>query len=315
MVGEQLQGNGEHDGREQGVGLRHFHHGHAVGIDDAGVRIREDVEPAAAGAHFFEVGSHFPHQLAARRNRHHGHVLIHQRQRAVLQFARRIAFGVDVGNLLEFERPFQSDRIVCATTEKQRVVAMHELHRQTANAAVQGQRFLHNVRQFAQGIDEFALLFRWQPLTPCEQDGEHHQHRELRGERLGGGNADFRAGFRWKGDVRFAHLGAGGDVADGERVREASGFGDVVGGQRVRGFAGLGNGHEQAAGGRDELAVAELRCDLHVAGQAGEFLDPIAGDCASVVGGAAGCDGDGAGVVQHLLGIDAEGGFQDAALA
>ena len=94
--------------------LWHFDDRDAVGVDDAGVGVGEDVEPAAPGAHFFEIGAHFRHQFAAGRHRHHRHVFVHQRQRPMLQFAGGIAFGVDVGDFLELERAFQGDWIVNA---------------------------------------------------------------------------------------------------------------------------------------------------------------------------------------------------------
>ena len=187
------------------------------------------------------------------------------------------------------------------------MVAVHELRRQAANAAVERQRFLHDVRQFPQRVHQFALLGRRQPVAPCEQDRQHHQHDQLRRERLGGRNADFGAGLGGEGDVGFAHLRTGGDVAHRQRVREAGGFGEVVGRQGVRGLARLRDGDEQAAGRRHGLAVAELRCDLRAARNAGQLFDPVAGDAAGVVGRAAGGDGDGLGVVQHPFGVDAEG--------
>jgi hypothetical protein len=56
----------------------------------------------------------------------HRHVLVHQRQRAVLEFAGRIALGVDVGDFLELQRAFQRDRVVVAAAEEQRVLLVGE---------------------------------------------------------------------------------------------------------------------------------------------------------------------------------------------
>ena len=49
-------------------------------------------------------------QLVARRDHDHRHVLVDQRDRPVLQLARGIALGVDVGDLLELQRAFEGDR-------------------------------------------------------------------------------------------------------------------------------------------------------------------------------------------------------------
>ena len=51
---------------------------------------------------------------------------VDQRQRAVLEFAGRVGFGVDVGDFLELQRAFESDRVVVAAAEEQRVVLVGE---------------------------------------------------------------------------------------------------------------------------------------------------------------------------------------------
>ncbi len=48
----------------------------------------------------------------------------------MLHFARWIAFGVDIGNLLEFERAFQGDGIIDAAAEIEKIMAVHELARE-----------------------------------------------------------------------------------------------------------------------------------------------------------------------------------------
>ena len=87
---------------------------------------------------------------------------------------------------------------------------------------------------------------------------------------------------------------------------EASFLCDAQGSQGVGGLTGLGDGDEQAPFRHHELAIAELGGDLNVAGDAGEFLDPVSGDTAGVVRRAAGGDGDGARAVEHRAGVDAE---------
>ena len=48
--------------------------------------------------------------------------LVNQSVRPVLHLARRVAFGVDVGDLLELERAFERDGIVDAAAEEEEVV-------------------------------------------------------------------------------------------------------------------------------------------------------------------------------------------------
>src|SRR3546814_10309378 len=68
-----------------------------------------------------------PYTTLVRSHRDHRHVLVDQGQRAMLEFAGRVRFGVDVGDFLELERTFQRHRILRAAAEEQRVLAMDEL--------------------------------------------------------------------------------------------------------------------------------------------------------------------------------------------
>jgi hypothetical protein len=61
-------------------------------------------------------------------------------------------------------------------------------------------------------------------------------------------------------------------------------------GQGVGGLARLADGDGQCALGQGRVAIAELRGDLDVAGQARQLLERIAADLAGVEGGAAGDD-------------------------
>src|ERR1700674_2736551 len=58
----------------------------------------------------------------ARRNDDHRKILVNQRIRAVLHLSRRITFGVNIGNFLEFERAFERDGIVNAASEEEEVL-------------------------------------------------------------------------------------------------------------------------------------------------------------------------------------------------
>ncbi len=58
-----------------------------------------------------------------------GMSLVDQGQRAVLELAGRVGFGVDVADFLELERPFQRDRVVQAAAQEQRVVLLGEAAR------------------------------------------------------------------------------------------------------------------------------------------------------------------------------------------
>jgi hypothetical protein len=86
---------------------------------------------AAARRHLLHVGDGLLEQLVMRRDHDDRHVLVDQRDRAVLQLAGRIAFGVDVGDFLELQRAFQRQRIAGAAAEIEHVLGLRELARET----------------------------------------------------------------------------------------------------------------------------------------------------------------------------------------
>ena len=89
---------------------------------------------AVAGFHFLNVG----HALFVARHRigiglvvrcqhDYRQIFVDQRVRAVLHFAGGIAFGVDVGNFLQLQRAFESDRVVNAAAEVEEIGVAEEL--------------------------------------------------------------------------------------------------------------------------------------------------------------------------------------------
>ena len=85
---------------------------------NVGVGIGKNIQFAAARADFLQIGFEFFQQRVVGRDGDHRHVLVHQRERAMLQFAGGVGFGVDVGNFLELERAFHGDGIMHAAPEK-----------------------------------------------------------------------------------------------------------------------------------------------------------------------------------------------------
>src|SRR5207249_4324515 len=60
------------------------------------------------------------------RDRDDWHVLVDQRDRTVFHLTGRVTFGVDVGELFQFERAFQGDRELDAAAEIQEVTLAME---------------------------------------------------------------------------------------------------------------------------------------------------------------------------------------------
>src|SRR6202044_580451 len=149
-------------------------------------------QPAASGAYFLQVRFELLEHLVVGRDRNHRHVLVDQRQRAVLELGRRIRLGVNVGYFLELQRPLHGDGGQRAAPDEQRVVLIDEGLREGSDGFVERQRLLHETRQLQQLNHEPALLLRSALTMFGERDDQHGKGRELRGEGFGGGNADFR---------------------------------------------------------------------------------------------------------------------------
>ena len=90
------------------------------------------IQLAAARAHFLQVRLQLLEQVVVRRDRDDRHVFVDERERAVLQLARRIRLGVDVRDFLELQRAFHRDRVHRAAAEEQRVVLVGEALREVA---------------------------------------------------------------------------------------------------------------------------------------------------------------------------------------
>jgi hypothetical protein len=60
----------------------------------------------------------------------------------MLEFAGGIGLGVDVGDLLELERPLHRDRVLLATPEKERVLFVDEALGECRNGLVETQHVL-----------------------------------------------------------------------------------------------------------------------------------------------------------------------------
>ena len=102
MIGHQLEGNGGDERFEtfQRVGELN----HLVGY--SGYRVvalaHQGYHPTLAGLDFLNVGEHLLVHIIMRGDDHHGHIRIDECDGAVLHLGGRIAFGMDVGDFLQF---------------------------------------------------------------------------------------------------------------------------------------------------------------------------------------------------------------------
>jgi hypothetical protein len=93
------------------------------------------------------------------------HVGIDQRQRAVLELAGRVGFGVNVGDLLELQGAFHGDRVMPATAEEEGVVFVGKALRPDLDIAFELKNLVDRNRQMAELVDVGAFL-TWRQAIP-----------------------------------------------------------------------------------------------------------------------------------------------------
>ena len=135
----------------------------------------------------------------------------------------------------------------------------------------------------------------------AELEGEQKERGELRGEGLGGGDADFGTGVGVDGAVGFAGDHGADDVADGDGLRaERDHF--ALRGEGVGGFAGLGDEQAEGVAIGNGIAIAVFAGVVDVDGQAREALDHVLAGEGGVPAGAAGGDVDAGGAGELVVG-------------
>ncbi|MNJ33041.1 hypothetical protein D3C77_277200 [compost metagenome] len=210
----------------------------------------------------------------------------------MLQLAGGIALGVDVADFLQLQRTFHGQGEHRAAAQEQDVARLGQVQGQGVDAGVHLQRLGDQAGRLEQGLDQFGLLGGVDAAARhARRDGQRQQGGDLGGEGLGRGDSDLGARMGRPQDLGLARHGRGVDVDHGGRpqpLRLAPG----QAGQGVGGLARLADGDGQRPLGHGRAAVAELRGDFHVAGQARILLEGVFADLAGVEGGAAGDDLD-----------------------
>jgi len=123
---------------------------------------------------------------------------------------------VNIGNFFELQRALHRNGLQGAAAEKQGMVFFDEDFRQRLDGCIEFERLFNQARQLHQLRDQRPLFRRGRSIF-CQRNGEHRERGQLRGERLGRRNADFRTCARQQHQIRFSHHRTFGDVANGER--------------------------------------------------------------------------------------------------
>src|SRR5215831_17283177 len=120
--------------------------------------VAQENDPAVAGGDLLHVGHGLFEHAIIGRDDDHRHRFVDQRNRAVLELARGIAFGVNVGNFLELERTFERNRIAGAASEIEDVAALCEIARQMLDLGLERERLRHQARHLDQGAHQRPLV-------------------------------------------------------------------------------------------------------------------------------------------------------------
>ncbi len=90
-------------------------------IELGGVAVGDDDDLAVARLDLLQVALHLLEDALAGGDGDDRQVLVDERDRPVLHLAGRIALGVDVGDLFQFQRPFEGHRVLDAAAEEEEV--------------------------------------------------------------------------------------------------------------------------------------------------------------------------------------------------
>ena len=162
----------------------------------------------------------------------------------------------------------------------------------------------------AQFPEQFALApGREFPPGLGQMEGEEHEGHQLRGEGLGGGHADLRAGVGVDQVVRLPHQAAAEDIADGQH-RTSLLFGHADGCEGVGRLPGLRHGGDQGGVVDFGVSVTELAAQVGFHRDGGVAFDEQAPVHGGIVGGAATHDAH-AFQVADAFGIEGEVGKRD----
>ena len=164
-----------------------------------------------------DVGERLLVDVALRCECDHRNALDDQRERAVLQLARRICLGVDVGNLLELQRTLKRDGIVQTAPDVKDILVEAVLLRKGLDRIDIGQDLRDLRGNLLQLCNELCrALRRNRPLDLRHVEREHEEEDELCRIRLRRGDRNLRASPRIDDLICLARDGRANHVRDGK---------------------------------------------------------------------------------------------------
>ena len=253
---------------------------------------RDGDELATAGLHFLHVRLDLDVCPVPRGHDDDGHVLVDQRDRAVLHLGGRKTLGVHIADLFQLQRAFHSYRKTVSAPEIEEVVVRDESpgHRLDLFRLLQHVRYLP--RQRLEGLDPAPdLRRRHLPSLVSHAQREQSQRRDLRGERLRGRYADLGSAVQVDAGIGQARDRAAHGVDDAQG-RAAAFLRHLEGGEGIGGLPRLGDPDHDRALFEHRVPVSPLRSVLDGRGQSAQLLEQVGSDYRGVPRSATGREHD-----------------------
>src|SRR2546428_13557982 len=173
VVREELQGD-HRDQRRQEIGAgRHLDQVLGLRREGPVAGVRDGDDLALAGEDLLDVAEHALVRAVAPGPRDDGQPVGDERDGAMLHLAAGVALGVDVGDLLELERPFEGDRKLEPAAEIEEGTRAGELAGDRRNLAVELERLLDETWDLDEVVDPLLhVLGRQGAALAAEPEAE-----------------------------------------------------------------------------------------------------------------------------------------------
>ena len=149
------------------------------------------------GFHFHQIAHGLFIQPVPRRQHNHWHVLIDERDRAVLHLSRGVAFCMDIRHFFQLQCTFERDGVIDATTEEQKVPLLVIPFGNCNNLCLATKHLFNQYGKPDKAIEPgLAVRNRQDSAHPSQMQRQHVERRKLGSERFGRSDADFRPTMR-----------------------------------------------------------------------------------------------------------------------
>lgn len=202
-------------------------------------------------------------------------VLVDERQRAVLEFAKGHGVGVEVGDLFELERRLRRDGEHVPASEKKEVLVFGEFSCRALDSHGVREHFLHDFGKFRELFERAAVFSEILSTLDGVKQGQKLHGGELGSKGFGGCHAHFGSGAGEEPEIRKAGNRRSHHVDDAEGF-SALGLYEFQGFDGVCRFARLRDENVERLGVDLHWRVQKLARDFGRGAHSGEFPKRVA---------------------------------------